>query len=117
MQTINIKHVDGTVSSAAVTPTVQVAFERHFKVGISAMADASTLRMEYIYWLAWQATTAGRKNRPAFDDWLVTVAEIEQDDDEATATADDDEEAPVSPLDTTPPPGGSLPSPSSLGLG
>lgn len=101
MQTISIRHVDGTTSEAKITPAVQVAFERQYKVGIAALADTATLRMEYMYWLAWQATTAGHQKRPAFDEWLGTVAEIEQ--------PEEDEDP---PLEVTPPSGTSLPSPS-----
>jgi hypothetical protein len=102
MQTITVRHNDGTTSEAAITPSVQVAFERHFKTGIAVMADPTTLRMEYMYWLAWYGSTAARKGQPGFDEWLATVAEIES---EAEEEAD--------PLDGTPPTGGSLPSPSS----
>lgn len=108
MQTITVRHTDGTTSSAPITPTVQVAFERHFKCGVQVLAEPDTLRLEYIYWMAWQATTAGRPNRPEFDVWLDTVEEIEQNEEQ--------EDGP-SPLGGTPPTGGSLPSPSSPALG
>lgn len=102
MQTITIRHTDGSTSEAKVTPTAQVAFERQYKVGIAALGDASTLRMEYMYWLAWFDTTVGRPNRPSFDDWLATVEEL----------VSDVEEPEPSPLVVTPPSGGSLPLPS-----
>jgi hypothetical protein len=60
------------------------------------------MRMEHMYWLAWQATTAGKQGRPSFDDWLETVAEIEHDN--GAEEAD--------PFDGTPSTGASLPSPS-----
>lgn len=110
MQTINVSHADGSTAKANVTPTVEVAFERHFKTGVGALADKATMRMEYVYWMAWYATTAGRKGRPSFDEWLDTVTAIEYD--QGADEAGDDEES-VDPLAPTPPHGDSFAPPSS----
>ena len=73
MQTITVTHIDGSTSEAKVTPVVQVAFERNFNDGITVLSDTATMRMEYIYWLAWHAAKTGA----SFDDWLETIDAIE----------------------------------------
>ena len=67
---------DGPQGDFAVTPKVQVEFERNFKTGIGK-AFENDLKMEHIYWLGWKAMHyAGRVVKP-FDTWLDDVTEIE----------------------------------------
>jgi hypothetical protein len=67
---------DGPQGEFAISPKVQVEFERQYKTGIGK-AFESDLKMEHIYWLAWKAMHyAGRVVKP-FDTWLDDVAEIE----------------------------------------
>lgn len=57
-----------------VTPLVQVAFEREFKVGI-AKAFSVEQRNEHIYWLAWKAMHAAGRTVPPWGDKFLEVLE------------------------------------------
>lgn len=59
-----------------VTPRVQVAFEREFKVGIPK-AFSGEQRMEYLYWLGWRSVQESGKVVKPFNDWLGSVRSVE----------------------------------------
>jgi hypothetical protein len=66
---------DGTYS---VTPVVQVAFEREYRIGIGrAFGEGGEMRQEHMFWLAWKAMHAAGKIVKPFDGWLEELAEIE----------------------------------------
>ena len=68
-----------------VTPVVQVAFEREFKVGIGK-AFTVDQRNEYLFWLAWKSMhAAGRVVKP-FDGWLAELAGVETVDENVGPT-------------------------------
>lgn len=97
---LNVEMASGETVTVNVPPLTQVAFEREFKMPLASLGDDP--RLEYTYWMAWHAMTAGRPNKPTFDAWLETVAGL---------VGGDEEEA--DPLDQTAPSGESLPAPSS----
>jgi hypothetical protein len=67
---------DGPQGEFAISPKVQVEFERQYKTGIGK-AFENDLKMEHIYWLGWKAMHyAGRVVKP-FDTWLDEIVEIE----------------------------------------
>jgi hypothetical protein len=67
----------------AVTPRIQVEFERHYKTGI-AKAFGDELHMESIYWLAWKAATRqGCVPDMTFDAFLDALVDVEMGDDSA----------------------------------
>ena len=73
---LRINTTEGSQGEFAVTPKVQVEFERQYKTGIGK-AFENDLKMEHIYWLGWKAMHyAGRVVRP-FDTWLDEIVEIE----------------------------------------
>ena len=77
---INVTKVDGDKATYAVTPRVQVEFERHFKTGIAKAFGTEDIQMQYLYWLAWCASKyAGAAPKP-FDSWLDEVAAVDIDD-------------------------------------
>ena len=86
---LRARFVDGSEledGEYTVTPTVQVAFEREFKVGI-AKAFGQEMRNEHLYWLTWKAMhAAGRVVKP-FDGWLGELAAVEIVDDRSGPTA------------------------------
>lgn len=59
-----------------VTPRVQVAFEREFKIGL-AKAFTNEQKVEHMYWLAWKCVHASGKSVKPFDNWLDTVKTVE----------------------------------------
>lgn len=75
---LTVVTADGS-ESFAVTPKVQVEFERQYKIGI-ARAFQDELKVEHIYWLAWKAMHyAGRVVKP-FDSWLDEVVDVQMED-------------------------------------
>lgn len=83
-----VEHTDGSQNTLNVLPKTLVAFERQFKVGIGSLSTDP--RMEYIYWLAWDAEkTSGAIVKP-FDGWLDDVVSVESEED-------------ADPLEATPP--------------
>lgn len=80
-----IEKADGSKRTVPVLPKTQVAFERHFGMGLGAMASEN--RLEHIYWLAWDAEhTAGHVVKP-FDGWLEDVVAVDLEDDAAPLEA------------------------------
>jgi hypothetical protein len=59
-----------------VTPRAAINFERHFKIALSkALTDDQ--RMEYIYFLAYEALKATGATVKLFDGWIDTVHNVE----------------------------------------
>jgi hypothetical protein len=71
---LSVAFLDGRTITVKVPPAVQVAFERHFKLGIPALGDK--LRLEHLYWMAWETLRKRGDNVPDFETWLDTVASI-----------------------------------------
>lgn len=81
---LGIAYNDGRTVTVTIPPAVQVAFERHYKVGIPSMADG--LHLEHLYWLAWE-TLRKRGDAPGdFDVWLDGVASLTSEDAETDPT-------------------------------
>jgi hypothetical protein len=73
---MRVSTTDGPQGEFAISPKVQVEFERQYKTGIGK-AFENDLKMEHIYWLGWKAMHyAGRVVKP-FDTWLDEIVEIE----------------------------------------
>lgn len=73
---LTITDVEGDTQQVAVTPKAQVAFERHFNIGLGRAFEQEQ-RIEHLYRLGWEACkAAGIKVKP-FDAWLDGIAAIE----------------------------------------
>lgn len=74
---VNMKVVtDAGEHVVTVTPRAAINFERHFKMALSkALTDDQ--RMEYIYYLAWEALKANGIVVKLFDPWVDTVQTVE----------------------------------------
>lgn len=70
----------GELGEFAVTPKVQVEFERHFKIGVGK-AFQQEQRVEHMYWLAWKAVHAAGLNPKPFDSWLDEVVDVQMVED------------------------------------
>ena len=82
---------DGSSSVHVIKPVTQIAFEREYKVGLSALGNDG--RMEWLYWLCWHACKIDGVSVPSFDAWSVLVSGVEPVEDDV-------------PLGTTPSPAG-----------
>lgn len=70
-----IEFVDGTTRDIAVRPITQVAFERHWKIGLASIGEDT--HVEHLYWLAWDSLRKSGDRPPEFDPWLETVAAVD----------------------------------------
>lgn len=73
---VTVVKLDGSAETYPITPKSMVAFERHFACGIGVMSNPSTVRMEHIYWLGWDAEKTNGKVIKPFDDWIDTISEV-----------------------------------------
>ena len=73
-----VEHADGQKITLSVTPGTIVAFERHFSVGLTALADGG--RMEYVYWLAWESERRSGRIVKLFDEWIDDIASVEPEE-------------------------------------
>jgi ribulose bisphosphate carboxylase small subunit len=71
---------DGELGEFAVTPKVQVEFERHFKIGVGK-AFQQEQRVEHMYWLAWKAVHAAGHAVKPFDSWLDDIVDVQMAED------------------------------------
>lgn len=78
---LKITQQDGTVSSHAITPAIEVAFEKYVGGGF-----AKTLRdqekQEHIYYLAWLCLKKTQAVKPFEDGFLDTIELVELDFDD-----------------------------------
>ena len=75
---LGIIYADGRTVTVTVPPAVQVAFERHFRVGIPTLENG--LHLEHLYWLAWETLRKRGDAKSDFDVWLDTVASLTTED-------------------------------------
>jgi hypothetical protein len=78
---------DGRTVTVTVPPAVQVAFERHYKVGIPSLENG--LHLEHLYWLAFETLRKRGDATSDFDVWLDSVASLtaEEGDTDPTVPA------------------------------
>ena len=74
--------LDGTANEYPITPKVQVAFEREWKVGLPK-AFSNDQKMEHLYWLGWKAQQSSGAVVKPFDGWLEGVDSVEIVEDES----------------------------------
>jgi hypothetical protein len=73
---LEVKYVDGRAQKIMVSAPDLVAFERHFD---KPMAEVASGRIEYLWWVAWHATTRKHLTEADFDSWIETIDEIGDD--------------------------------------
>lgn len=77
---LKVVTVDGELGEFAVTPKVQVEFERHFKIGVGK-AFQQEQRVEHMYWLAWKSVHAAGHQVKPFDSWLDEIVDVQMAED------------------------------------
>lgn len=73
---ITIVRADQTSDTFAVRPKTIVAFERHFKTGLSH-AFVKDQKSEHLYWLAWECERSSGNAVKPFDAWLDTIETVD----------------------------------------
>lgn len=72
---IDVNMTDGASGTYAVTPRVQVDFEREFDTSIiSAFNDEP--KLAHLYWLGWRSMKFAKATDLDFDQWLDRVAAV-----------------------------------------
>lgn len=71
---VRVRYADGSETERRLLPVTNVAFERHFAIGLGAARK--TPRVEYDLWLAWHAGSRAAGGVPDFDAWVATLADM-----------------------------------------
>ena len=74
--TVSVTVVDQPPIQIPVKPRTVLAFERHFGVGWTKAFNDDNSKMEYVYWLAWEAMRSDGNVVKPFDAWIETVEEV-----------------------------------------
>jgi hypothetical protein len=72
---VTVKYADGRTEEVTPTPYNLVAFERHFKIGASAMD-----RFEHEMWVVWHRLHQIGTETREFDDFLADVADLVEEE-------------------------------------
>ena len=88
--TFHVDYVDGTRKTATTAPRDEVAFERTYNTGVTAMIETrpdggialNALRLEHLYYLAWSALHRTGQEPRDFDSFLDVIADLDFDLDE-----------------------------------
>jgi hypothetical protein len=78
---LTVERNDGSSDTYTIKPVTIVAFERQFATGIGSLE--TDRRMEYLYWLAWDAEKRAGKIVKPFDGWLDEIADVDPVDEAA----------------------------------
>lgn len=77
---VTVAYEDGTAVTVHLGPKDYVAFERQYGVGVGVLAKEETVRVEYLYFLAWSALSRTGQEKRVFDDFLGAVIDVEAND-------------------------------------
>lgn len=75
---LTVERTDGSSKTLPVLPVTIVAYERNFSQGIGSFS--ADLRMERLYWLAWDSEKRSGVVVKPFDSWLEDIASVEAED-------------------------------------
>lgn len=73
---INVVYNDGTTHAVKLGPKDYVAFERQYQQPVTVLANEASVRVEYIYFLAWSALSRLGLESRIFDDFLNVVTDV-----------------------------------------
>jgi hypothetical protein len=70
MMTLTVTMTGNDPVAVKVSPKVQVAAERHFKMPFARLFGEGNVSMEAVYWVGWKAMHAEGHVVKTFDIWL-----------------------------------------------
>lgn len=73
---VRVVKTDGSIATHDISPRVIVAFERHFKIGMS-QAFSKEQKYEHAFWLAWEAEKQSGAVVKPFDGWLESIQGVD----------------------------------------
>ena len=69
--------VDGTRLTAPLKPATIIAFERKWKISLTAAFSTNNVFWEHLYFLGWQAEKDSGAVVKIFDEWLKTIKKVD----------------------------------------
>lgn len=85
MISMKVTMIGGEPVIVKVTPKVQVAAERHFKMAFTKLFAEDGISMEGVYWVAWKSMHAAGHVVKTFDLWLDELDSVETVSEESDA--------------------------------
>lgn len=77
MAKLKVTRTDGSVAEYEITPSIEVAFENHVKMGLHK-ALYEMQRQQDVYWLSWEAIRRSGESLPPFGDkFLETLKAVQ----------------------------------------
>ena len=71
---VTVEHEGSAPETYTVKDVTIVTFERQFNVGLGVLADAATIRMEYVDFIGYDCERRSGKIVKPFDGWLEDVS-------------------------------------------
>lgn len=86
-QKLKVTYTDGRVLETKITPKVEVAVEKQFKVGLQSLqGDAHA---EHFYYMAWAGLHYAGQEGKSFEDFLDALEDVEPIDQKKDEAEDD----------------------------
>jgi len=73
---LTVANADGSEAKVTAKPSDLIAFERNFDQPMTIFGDEKKVRVEWLLWLAWRASTREGLTKDEFDTWVDTVEGI-----------------------------------------
>jgi hypothetical protein len=75
---LTVSFEDGTNTTVTTTAADLIAFEQHFDKSVSILQN--DYRLTYLFFICWHVLKRTNETKQSFDDWVVTVTDIEVSD-------------------------------------
>lgn len=83
---VTVTHNDGSETSAKVTASTEVAFERHFKLSWLEAFSSTYPFKEYVFFAAWSSAQKAGKTNLDLDTFIDTIDDVALDSDAVPPT-------------------------------
>jgi hypothetical protein len=70
---LTVAYADGSEVKVTAKASDLIAFERHFDQSMTVFGDDTKVRVEWLIWLAWKASTREGLTKVDFDAWVDTI--------------------------------------------
>lgn len=73
---LTVANADGSEAKVTAKASDLIAFERNFDQSMTVFGDDKKVRVEWLLWLAWRASTREGLTKAEFDTWVDTIEGI-----------------------------------------
>lgn len=70
---LTVALADGSEAKVTAKASDLIAFERNFDQSMTIFGDDKKVRVEWLLWLAWRASTREGLTKDEFDTWVDTI--------------------------------------------